>query len=120
MQARTAGEEYNGSSGCVIVRRFRASAEWQLFGAFFSAAPRLAGTWWALVVLRGLLPAAFVVAMGVLVAAVQHGHALAIPLTFIGVVFIALQATGPVHDAVSSNLAPRPRPGCTTNSCGRV
>jgi ATP-binding cassette, subfamily B, bacterial len=86
------------------VRRFRQSAEWRLFRAFFSASPRLAIVWWSLVVLRGMLPAAFVVAMGVLVSAVQHGHSLALPLTLIGVVFIALQALGPVHDAVSSNL----------------
>ena len=86
------------------MRRFRQSAEWRLFRAFFSASPRLAIVWWSLVVLRGMLPAAFVVAMGVLVSAVQHGHSLALPLTLIGVVFIALQALGPVHDAVSSNL----------------
>jgi ATP-binding cassette subfamily B protein len=86
------------------VRRLRQTAEWRLFGAFFSAGPVLAVTWWALVVLRGLLPAAFVVGMGVLVSAVQNHHSLALPLTLIGVVFIALQALGPVHDAVSSNL----------------
>jgi ATP-binding cassette subfamily B protein len=95
-----------GPSGSqeVLVRRLRRSAEWQLFGAFFAARPRLAVAWWALVVLRGLLPAAFVVAMGGLVSAVQHGDSLALPLTLVGVVFIALQALGPVHDAVSSNL----------------
>ena len=42
--------------------------------------------------------------MGVLVAAVQHGDSLAAPLTVIGVTFIALQALGPVHDALSANL----------------
>jgi ABC-type multidrug transport system fused ATPase/permease subunit len=42
--------------------------------------------------------------MGVLVAAVQHDDSLAAPLTAIGATFIALQALGPVHDALSANL----------------
>jgi ATP-binding cassette, subfamily B, bacterial len=86
------------------LQRVRGSAEWRLFGSFFAASPRLAVAWWALVVVRGILPAAFGVAMGILVSAVQHGHSLALPLTLIGAVFIAVQALGPMHDAVSSNL----------------
>ncbi len=54
--------------------------------------------------LRSTLPALFVVAMGVTVAAVQHNDSLALPLTAIGVTFIAMQAVGPIHDALSSNL----------------
>jgi hypothetical protein len=42
--------------------------------------------------------------MGVLVGAVQHEHSLAAPLTAIGVIFVLMQALGPVHDAVSTNL----------------
>ena len=42
--------------------------------------------------------------MGVVVGAVQHGHSLAAPLTLMGVTFVALQALGPVHDALSANL----------------
>ena len=38
--------------------------------------------WWLLLILRGLLPVAFGIGMGVLVAAVQAGSGLAVPLAF--------------------------------------
>jgi ABC-type multidrug transport system fused ATPase/permease subunit len=74
------------------------------------AAPRAAVLWWALIVLRGILPAAFALSMGVLVDAVQDGASLVPGLTLVGLVFVAMQSLGPVHDAVSSNL------GATTSS----
>jgi ATP-binding cassette subfamily B protein len=86
------------------VRRLRRSAEWRFFGALFRAHALMAVAWWAIIVLRGMLPAAFAVSMGVLVAAVQHGHSLITPLIGIGVSFVALQASGPFHDALSANL----------------
>src|SRR5881409_2769067 len=84
--------------------RLRRSNEWRLAGVLRAAAPRLCLAWWALVVLRGLLPAAFVIAMGVTVAAVQNGDSLAAPLALVGVIFVAMQALGPLHDAMSANL----------------
>ena len=67
----------------------------------------LAVAWWALLLLRGILPAFFAIAMGVLVGAVQRGDSLVGPLTFVGAVFILLQVLTPVHQAVSSNLGDR-------------
>ncbi len=84
--------------------RLRRSAEWQLFGAMYAARRPLAVSWWTLVVVRGLLPAAFALAMGATVSAVQHGDSLVLPLGAIGVAFVAVQALGPLHDAVSANL----------------
>jgi len=86
------------------MKRLRRSAEWRLGGALYAASPRLTIAWWVLVVVRGLLPAAFAVAMGVLVAAVENGDPLGVPLAAIGFTFIAMQSLGPVHDAVSANL----------------
>ncbi len=86
------------------MKRLRGSAEWRLGGALYAASRRLTITWWLLVIVRGLLPAAFAIAMGVLVSAVERGDSLVLPLTAIGVTFIALQSLGPVHDAVSANL----------------
>jgi ABC-type transport system involved in cytochrome bd biosynthesis fused ATPase/permease subunit len=86
------------------LKRLRRSAEWRLGGALYAASPRLTIAWWAFVVVRGLLPAAFAITMGVVVSAVQHGNSLAVPLTVIGVTFIAMQSLGPVHDALSANL----------------
>ncbi|HET9211787.1 MAG TPA: ABC transporter ATP-binding protein [Thermoanaerobaculia bacterium] len=81
--------------------------EWKLFAALAKADPALAGIWWTALVLRGLLPALFGIAMGLLVAAVQRGSGLAAPLTFAGVVFVLLQILPPVHTAVSWNLGDR-------------
>jgi len=58
-------------------------------------------------VLRGILPAAFAIAMGVLVGAVQHGNPLAGPLAFAGTIFVLLQVLSPIHQAVSANLGDR-------------
>ncbi len=60
--------------------------------------------WWVLLVLRGLLPAAFAIAMGILVAAVEGGDSLFGPLSVAGAVFVALQVLTPVHQSVSANL----------------
>src|SRR5437763_565867 len=84
--------------------RLRQSNEWRLAGVARAAAPRLSLAWWALVVVRGLLPAAFAISMGVTVAAVEHGDSLALPLALVGVIFVATQALGPLHDAMSANL----------------
>src|SRR6202171_2552826 len=80
---------------------------WKLFGVLPKAAGLLAVAWWALLVLRGILPALFAIAMGALVGAVQRGDSLAGPLTFAGTVFLLLQILTPVHQAVSANLGDR-------------
>ena len=51
--------------------------EWMFFAALPKADRLLAVIWWAVLLLRGILPALFAIAMGVLVAAVQTGDALA-------------------------------------------
>src|SRR5262249_10845404 len=84
--------------------RLRKSAEWQLFGVMFRANAALTVVWWALIVVRGLLPAAFPVTMGVLVNAGQQDHSLGVPLAAMGVVFVLLQTIGPLHEALSTNL----------------
>jgi ATP-binding cassette subfamily B protein len=89
------------------MRRLRERNEWKLFAVLAKADRTLAGIWWTVLVLRGLLPALFGIAMGVLVAAVQQGTGLAAPLTFAGIVFVLLQVLAPVHQAVSTNLGDR-------------
>src|SRR5262249_58944151 len=42
--------------------------------------------------------------MGALVSAIQSGTSLVAPLATAGVAFVAMQALGPLHDAVSGNL----------------
>src|SRR3989441_7506892 len=58
-------------------------------------------------VLRGVLPAAFAIGMGLLVGAVQAGGGLAGPLAFVGATFVLLQFLTPIHQAASNNLGDR-------------
>jgi ABC-type multidrug transport system fused ATPase/permease subunit len=90
-----------------MLRRLRARAEWKFFGVLPRADRGLAVAWWAILLLRGLLPAAFAVAMGALVGAVQRGESLAAPLLAVGVVFVLLQVLTPIHQAISANLGSR-------------
>jgi len=71
------------------------------------ADPPLAWAWWAVLALRGLLPAAFAIAMGWLVGAVQRGAPLVGPLALAGVVFLLLQVLSPLHQAMGTNLGSR-------------
>jgi ABC-type multidrug transport system fused ATPase/permease subunit len=86
------------------MERIRRSAEWRFFGVMFRANAALAAGWWALVLVRGSGAAAFAIAMGVLVGAVQDGDPLGGPLVAMGVIFVVMQAIGPLHDALSTNL----------------
>src|SRR5438445_13284057 len=87
--------------------RLRARQEWKFFGVLPRADRALAVVWWVVLVLRGMLPAVFAIAMGVLVAAVQRGDGLSGPLAFAGVVFVLLQVLSPIHQAVGANLGDR-------------
>ena len=87
--------------------RLRERQEWRFFGVLYRADPGLAVAWWAVLVGRGLLPAGFAVATGVLVGAVQRGGELAGPLTAVGVVFVLLQVLTPLHQAIGTNLGDR-------------
>jgi ATP-binding cassette subfamily B protein len=85
----------------------RGRNEWRFFGALPKADRFLALAWWTILLLRGVLPAVFAIAMGVLVGAVQNGDPLAQPLAFMGAIFILLQVLTPIHQAVSANLGDR-------------
>jgi ATP-binding cassette subfamily B protein len=90
-----------------VVARLRERQEWKFFGVLHKADLPLAAAWWAVLVLRGVLPAGFAIAMGVLIGAVQHGDPLGGPLTGVGVIFVLLQVLNPIHTAVSANLGDR-------------
>ena len=86
------------------MERFNQSEVWKFFGVLPRANRRLATAWWTLLVLDGALPAAFVVAMGALVRAVQQGDALGGPLAAVGVVFVVMQVGQPLQAQVGLNL----------------
>ncbi|HEY5907712.1 MAG TPA: ABC transporter ATP-binding protein [Vicinamibacteria bacterium] len=90
-----------------MLRRLRERAGWQFFAILPRADRGLAFGWWVVLLLRGLLPAVFAVAMGALVGAVQRAESLVAPLAVTGVVFVLLQVLTPLHQAISANLGSR-------------
>lgn len=90
-----------------MLARLQARPEWQFFHALYRAAPGMALTWWACLLLRGVLPVALGVISGALIAAVSGGHGLLWPLALVGMCFVALQVLTPLHQALSTNLGRR-------------
>jgi ATP-binding cassette subfamily B protein len=90
-----------------VLARLYQRNEWKFFSVLPKAAPALAAAWWVLLILRGILPAVFAVAMGALVAEVQSGAAVGGMLGFVGALFILLQMVAPIHLALSYNLGDR-------------
>ena len=91
----------------VMFQRVTERKEWQFFGVLPNAALGLAIAWWFALLLRGVLPAAFAIAMGVLLGALQRGDPLNGPLALVGAIFVLLQVLGPIHQALSANLGDR-------------
>jgi ATP-binding cassette subfamily B protein len=90
-----------------MIGRLRARGEWKFFAALGTADRPLAAAWWFVLILRGVLPAVFAIAMGGLVGAVEQGASLGGPLALAGVVFVLLQIVNPIHDALGANLGDR-------------
>jgi ATP-binding cassette subfamily B protein len=87
--------------------QLRSRNEW-VFAAVLPRADRLlAAAWWIVLALRGVLPAAFAVAMGGLVGAVQRGAALGPSLAAVAAIFVPLQVLPPIHRALGANLGSR-------------
>jgi ATP-binding cassette subfamily B protein len=78
--------------------------EWKFFSVLPKASPGLAAAWWAALLMRGVLPAAFAVAMGLLVSTAKGGHPLAGQLALVGTIFILLQVLSPIHQVIGNNL----------------
>ncbi len=90
-----------------MLQSLTARKEWKFFAVLPKADPVLAAAWWTVLLLRGILPAAFAIAMGVLVGAVERGHPLTGPLALAGAIFVLLQVLSPIHQALSANLGDR-------------
>src|SRR4051794_35266177 len=87
--------------------RFWARQEVVFFRSLTVADRRLGMLWWALVVVRSILPAVLAVTTGAVVGAVQSGNGLTSALVAMGVVFVTLQVSAPLHQAVGENLGNR-------------
>jgi ABC-type multidrug transport system fused ATPase/permease subunit len=90
-----------------VIERLQARDEWKFAGVLPRADRPLAAAWWTILILRGLLPPLFAIAMGLLVGAVQRGEDMTAPLAMVGVVFVSLQVLAPIHHAAGANLGSR-------------
>jgi ATP-binding cassette subfamily B protein len=90
-----------------LLTSLRNRNEWMFFAALPRSDGTLAFAWWVVVLLHGILPALFAIAMGVLVSAVQRGETLTGPLIVVGLIFVLLQVLTPIQTAVSHNLGDR-------------
>ena len=90
-----------------VLQRLTERKEWKFFSVLPKASPGLATAWWTTLLLRGILPAAFAVAMGLLIGAIRAGHSLSSPLALVGTIFVLLQVLSPLHQVISSNLGDR-------------
>jgi ATP-binding cassette, subfamily B, bacterial len=90
-----------------VIEQIRSSNLGTVAGVLPRADRARAWIWWTVLILRGLLPAVFAIAMGMLVGAVQHKADLRIPLAIFGAVFVLLQILPPIHRAVGANLGSR-------------
>jgi ABC-type multidrug transport system fused ATPase/permease subunit len=90
-----------------MLRKIQATDGWKFFGVLGRADRTLALAWWCVLVLRGLLPAAFAIATGMLVGAAQRGAPLAGPIALTGGIFALLQMLSPLHQVIGANLGSR-------------
>jgi len=90
-----------------MMHRLYADDRWKFFAVLPRADRTLAVAWWAVLVLRGVLPALFAIAIGMLVGAVQRGENPLFPLAVVGAVFVPLQVLSPLHHVIGANLGSR-------------
>jgi ATP-binding cassette, subfamily B, bacterial len=90
-----------------VFDRVKMRAEWQFAGVLAKADLWLTIAWWALILVRGALPAIFAIAIGWLIEKIDRGGDLTAPLALVGIVFVLLQVLAPLHRAVGANLGSR-------------
>jgi ATP-binding cassette, subfamily B, bacterial len=96
-----------GPPGRSLLTRIGEREEMRLAAALWRADRPMAAGWWGLLAARGVLPAGFAIATGVLVSAVERRSGLAAPLIAVAAVFTLMQVLGPLHTALSANLGDR-------------
>jgi ATP-binding cassette subfamily B protein len=90
-----------------VIGRLRKRQEWGFFAELWRASPGYALAWWALIVVRGVMPAVASIGFGWLVGAISDDASLTAPLVLVGVSFVVVLVAQPVHLAVSWNAGSR-------------
>jgi ATP-binding cassette, subfamily B, bacterial len=90
-----------------VIATFMSRKEVQFFRALTRAAPGLGRLWWAMLILRAVLPTVISVAFGWLIGSITQSKPLTGPLLVAGFAFGALMVLLPLHQMVSTNLGSR-------------
>ncbi|MEU0517199.1 ABC transporter ATP-binding protein [Streptosporangium sp. NPDC006007] len=90
-----------------MIARLRGRDEIVFFAFLSRVHAGLAGAWWLLIIVRGVLPAVLTILIGELVGAVEQSLPLAEPLAATGTVFVLIQLLAPVHAQMCGNLGDR-------------
>jgi ABC-type multidrug transport system fused ATPase/permease subunit len=90
-----------------VLSRLRQRNEWKFFSVLRRVSPALAAAWWVVLLLRGVVPALFTIATGLVVRAVEGGGSLVVPVSLIAITFVTMQVTTPLHQAIGQNLGDR-------------
>ena len=87
-----------------VFSKLRERDAWKYFAILHRVDRNLAVAWWGLLILRGMIPALFAVALGYFIGAIDRGAPLSWPFFWLGVSFWFYQVLTPVHQVVSANL----------------
>jgi ABC-type multidrug transport system fused ATPase/permease subunit len=87
-----------------ILADLRARPSTRFFVTITRAVPGFAVAWWALLLVRALVPPALAITTGVLVGRVESGGSLGGPLTAFGIAFVVSQVGPPVHQVIGTLL----------------
>ena len=87
-----------------MVKGLRHNVEAQFFAELFRANRPLAVSWYGLILLRGLIPAAIAVSVGLLIARVQEDAPIGGTLAVVAVLFVVSQILPPLHAQISASL----------------
>ena len=93
-----------------ILSDLRARPATRFFVTITRAVPGFAVAWWALLLVRALVPAGLAITTGVLVGRVEGGGSLTGPLAAFGIFFVLSQVGPPVHQVVGAMARPPRQP----------
>ena len=102
------------------MKRLRERNEWKFFAVLAKADRGLALVWWIILILRGVLPAVFAIAMGLVVGSVQTGGSLGVRSCLPASSSCCSRSSRPSTRPLAPTLATAPRPGSMTGSLRRA
>jgi ATP-binding cassette, subfamily B, bacterial len=89
------------------VKKFRGSSVGALMRANIRASKALGIVWWAMLIVRAVLPAGITLGLGALVKAISGGRNVNAPLLVVAICFAAFSVSGPLHTQLGAILGDR-------------